>query len=89
MIGELVAFDHWKQQVTLIANSVVPKGADRELLRSVYDDALMRLDQLQSDGAQPTAEPLLSPPPLDPELPDVESTMGVDAYCLAVETAKE
>ena len=29
VIGELAAFDHWKQNVTLIANSVIPDGADR------------------------------------------------------------
>lgn len=89
MIGELVAFDHWKQQVTLIANTVVPVGADEPTLRACYDDAIERLVGLQNDGAQPLDEPLVSPPPLDADLPEVASTMGADAYCLAVETAKE
>ena len=89
MIGELVAFDHWKQQVTLIANSVVPEHADAAELRAVYDDAVRRLTRLQDDGARPLDEPLVSPPPRKPVLPDVRSTMGADAYGLAVETAKE
>ncbi len=89
MIGELVAFDHWKQQVTLIANSVVPVDADIDTLRALYDDAVERLTALQNDGARPIDEPLVSPPPLDADLPEVTSTMGEEAYCLAVETAKE
>ena len=89
LIGELVAFDHWKQQVTLIANVVVPQDADEATLRIAYDDALDRLLTLQNDGAQPLDEPLVSPPPLDAPLPEVTSTMGQDMYCAAVETAKE
>jgi len=89
MIGELVAFDHWKQQVTLIANTIIPKDADERALRACYDEAVDRLTILQSDGARPLDEPLLSPPPLDAELPKVTSTMGAENYCRAVETAKE
>lgn len=89
MIGELVAFDHWKQQVTLIANTVIPEGADEATLRACYDDATVRLTTLQNDGARPLDEPLVSPPPLDADLPAVTSTMGADEYCRAVETAKE
>ena len=89
LIGELVAFDHWKQQVTLVANTVVPVDASTEELRAVYDDAIVRLTSLQNDGAQPIDEPLVSPPPKDPELPTVTSSMGEAAYCEAVEAAKE
>lgn len=89
MIGELAAFDHWKQQVTLISNTVIPENADDAALRECYDDAQRRLLALQNDGAQPLDEPLVSPPPRDLDLPEVTSTMGGDDYCLAVETAKE
>lgn len=89
LIGELVAFDHWRQQVTLIANTIVPVGADEATLRQIYNDAIGRLEDLQSDGATPLDEPLVSPPPLDAELPEVTSTMGKDLYCAAVESAKE
>ena len=89
VIGELVAFDHWRQQVTLIANAIVPVNATAAELRSVYDDACGRLARLQSDGARPLDEPLVNPPPAEPELPEVESSMGPDLYCAAVETAKE
>ena len=89
VIGELAAFDHWKQNVTLIANSVIPDGADEAALREIYDDAIARLSQLQADGARPLDEPLVDPPPLDAELPEVTSTMGRDMYCRAVDVAKE
>ncbi len=89
LIGELVAFDHWKQQVTLVANTVVPADASDDELRRVYDDAVDRLTALQNDGAKPVDEPLVSPPPKDPELPEVTSSMGETAYCAAVEAAKE
>lgn len=89
MIGELVAFDHWKQQVTLISNTIIPENADETSLRACYDDAIGRLTALQNDGARPLDEPLVSPPPLDAELPTVTSTMGEADYCRAVETAKE
>ena len=89
IIGELVAFDHWQQQVTLIANTVIPSGADDAALRAAYDDAVIRLTALQNDGAKPLDEPLVAPPPRDAELPPVTSTMGRDSYCLAVESAKE
>ena len=89
LIGELAAFDHFKQQVTLISNTVVPADADVETLRSAYDEAIARLQSLQNDGAQPLDEPLVTPPPLDAPLPEVTSTMGEDLYCAAVATAKE
>lgn len=89
LIGELAAFDHWKQQVTLVANTVVPADASDEELRRIYDDAIERLTALQNDGAQPIDEPLVSPPPRDSELPEVKSSMGEDVYCAAVEAAKE
>ena len=92
MIGELVAFDHWKQQVMLVANTVIPSGpgrSDEQALRTAYDDAIARLEQIQADGAQPLDEPLVSPPPLDAPLPEVTSTLGEDGYCAAVAAAKE
>jgi len=89
LIGELAAFDHFKQQVTLISNTVVPPDADVDTLRAAYDEAIARLESLQRDGAQPLDEPLVTPPPLDAPLPEVSSTMGEELYCAAVDTAKE
>ncbi len=89
VIGELAAFDHWRQRVTLIENVIVPPGADADQLDALYDDALARLEQLALDGASPLSEPLVDPPDADDELPEVTSPTPPGAYCQAVEVAKE
>jgi anthranilate synthase component 1 len=89
VIGELAAFDHWRQRVTLIENVIVPPGSSPADLDRFYDDALVRLDQLAADGASPLDEPLVEPPMGDDEIPEVASSMGSESYCRAVEVAKE
>lgn len=88
-IGELAAFDHFAQRVVLVVNARIPSGASDDTINAAFDDAVARLDQLASDGAAPLDEPMLAPPPPDPGLPDVVSSMPDGAYCAAVEQAKE
>jgi anthranilate synthase component 1 len=88
VIGELAAFDHWRQRVTLIENVVVAAGASDDELDRLYDDAVVRLDRLAADGARPLDEPLVDPPESD-EVPEVTSTLGGEPYHRAVEVAKE
>ncbi|MCU1496361.1 MAG: anthranilate synthase component [Acidimicrobiales bacterium] len=90
IIGELAAFDHFRQRVTLIANAyVLGPDMDAEALDRCYDEAVERLERLAVDGATPLDEPLVDPPdPADP-LPDVVSNLGADAYEQAVDAAKE
>jgi anthranilate synthase component 1 len=89
VIGEIVAIDHWRQRAVLIANVVVPEGADDEALDACWDEAVARLEQLAADGARPLDEPLMLPPSPDDEPPEVRSTMGAEAYGAAVEAARE
>ena len=89
VIGQLAAFDHFRQRVTLIDNVLVPDGADREDLDRLYDDAVGRLEQLAADGAQPLAEPMVDPPSPSPQLPDVTGSMSFDEWVAAVDVAKE
>jgi len=89
IIGELAAFDHFRQRVTLIANAFIPPDATAAELDDVYDEALERVDQLARDGATPLDEPLVEPPDTEAELPKVTSSMGASAYQGAVEVAKE
>jgi anthranilate synthase component 1 len=89
IIGELAAFDHFRQRVTLIANAFIPVDATDGEIDQVYDDALERLEQLAVDGARPLPEPLVEPPSAGDELPEVRSSMGSDNYCRAVEVARE
>ena len=89
VIGQLAAFDHWRQRVTLIDNVLVEPDATVDDLDAAYEAAVARLEQLAEDGAHPLGEPLVDPPdPSDP-LPEVTSTMGAEMYCAAVDVAKE
>ncbi len=89
IIGELAAFDHFRQRVTLIANAFIPAGATAADLDRVYDEATARLDQLAADGATPLDEPLMDPPPQHEALPAVTSSMEGQRYQGAVAAAKE
>jgi len=89
VIGQLAAFDHWRQRVTLIDNVIVEPGADGPALDAAYDAALARLEQLAADGARPLDEPLLGPPRPDDEPPEVISSMPAGRYQEAVEVARE
>jgi anthranilate synthase component 1 len=89
VIGQLAAYDHWRQRVSLIENVLVEPGLADDELDARYDAALARLDQLAVDGARPLDEPLVEPPDPEDPLPDVRSTFGTQAYCQAVDVAKE
>jgi anthranilate synthase component I len=89
VIGQLAAYDHWRQRVVLIDNVVVPVDATEGQLDALYDGAVVRLDELAADGARPIDEPLVEPPATDDPLPDVRSTMGTDLFARAVEVARE
>lgn len=89
IIGQMAAFDHFRQRVTLIDNVLVPEGAGREQLDALYDDAVARLAQLAADGAKPLAEPMVDPPTADPELPEVRGSVTAEQYAHAVDVAKE
>ncbi len=89
VIGQIAAYDHWRQRVVLVDNVIVGAGAPDAELDRLYDSAMGRLEQLAEDGARTLDEPLVEPPHVDDPLPDVRSTMGTDLYCRAVETARE
>ena len=89
VIGELAAFDHWRQRVTLVANAYVRPGLSEAELDARYDAAVARLETLAADGAQPLDEPLVEPPERDAEGPTVASNLGAAAYEAAVDAGKE
>jgi anthranilate synthase component 1 len=89
IIGELAAYDHYRQRVTVVANAFIGPGATTRDLDSAYDDAWARVDQLASDGARALDEPLVEPPDPDDPLPEVRSSMGSRLYADAVEVARE
>jgi anthranilate synthase component 1 len=99
VIGDLAAYDHWRQRVTLVANAFVPRsgggrsggggGADEATVDAAYDAALGRLDALAAAGSTPLAEPHVAPPDASDDLPEVRSSMGPTAFMAAVDAAKE
>jgi anthranilate synthase component 1 len=89
VIGQLAAYDHWRQRVSLIDNVLVTPGLTDAELDERYDAAVARLEQLAADGTRAIDEPLVEPPDPDEALPEIHSRMGSDAYRSAVEVAKE
>ena len=89
VVGQIAAYDHWRQQVTLIDNALVPEGAGREAVDALYDASTARLDRLATDGARALDEPVVEPPDADEPLPAVRRTMSPAAYAGAVAVAKD
>ena len=89
IIGELAAYDHYRQRVTLVANATIGSDATTAQLDAAYDDAVARVEQLGADGARALDEPLVTPPDPNDPLPDVRSSMGSRVYGDAVEVARE
>ncbi len=87
VIGQLAAFDHWRQRVTLIDSVPLPPGATD--LDRRYDEAVARLAAMAADGARALDEPLVEPPLRDDELPAVRRLMSAEQYAGAVAVAKE
>jgi anthranilate synthase component I len=94
VIGEVAAFDHWRQRAVLISNVVVgPDGvgdSDAEL-RAAFDAADERLEELRADLERPRYWPLGSPPERRERPPQgsVRRRMSASDYQGAVEVAKE
>jgi anthranilate synthase component 1 len=88
VIGELAAYDHWSQQVTLIANAFVDETFTDEQLEQAYVNAISQLRQMAADGAIALEEPLVEAP-ASAELPTVISTLAPGMYESAVAVAKE
>ncbi len=85
LIGELCAFDHWRQRVVLIENVLIRDGAD---LDADYDAACVRLDELAADLYRPSPQPPLAVP-VPGEWPEVSRRISPTSYEMAVEIAKE
>jgi len=88
IIGQVAAFDHWRQRVVLIENVVV--DPDDEVARErAYDDVQARLDELAADCLRPAGEPARPPPDALGPPADVVRTMSDGLFADAVRAAKE
>jgi anthranilate synthase component 1 len=89
VVGQVIAYDSWRQRVTLVEAVPVAPGADRETCDALYDAAVARLDALATAGAEPVDEPLVVPPDSDDDLPDYRRRASSAEYAAAVNVAKE
>ncbi|HEX2274374.1 MAG TPA: anthranilate synthase component I, partial [Acidimicrobiales bacterium] len=89
VIGQIAAFDHWRQRVYLIDNAVVPEGTTAAELDAAYERAGERVDGLAADLGRPLEYVAVAPPSPGDPLPEVRSTVGPRAYRDAVAVAKE
>ncbi len=89
VIGQLCAFDHWRQRVVLVDNVVVGEGWTDDEAAAAFDEAGTRLDALAADLFRPLDEPPLEGPRPDDEAPEVKRTMSSSAFQDAVLAAKE
>ncbi|MGH9074035.1 MAG: anthranilate synthase component I family protein, partial [Acidimicrobiales bacterium] len=92
VIGQLAAFDHWRQRVVLIDNVVVEPGWGRQELAGAWEGAGRRLDAMANELGRPLFPSLaaLVPPPVPgEEAPAVRRTVSSAQYQAAVAVAKE
>lgn len=89
VIGSLVAYDHWRQRVTIVESVEMPPEASDAELSALYEAAQERLDLVATTGADASDEPLVELPPLATVMPETRRTVAPAAWTLAVEAAKE
>jgi anthranilate synthase component 1 len=89
VIGQLCAFDHWRQRVVLVDNVFVDPDWGSDEVDAAYHQAAERLEQLATDCLRPTLERPTAPPDGEAPATDARRTMSSEAFCDAVVVAKE
>ena len=89
VVGQVAAYDAWRQRVTLVDAVPVPARATSEEIYDLYDQAVARLDEFAAEGAKPIDEPVIEPPERDDQLPQAVRRTSPQLYAAAVEAARE
>ncbi|MDA8148154.1 MAG: chorismate-binding protein [Actinomycetota bacterium] len=89
VIGQLAAFDHWRQRVVLVDNVAVDPSWNSDDLDRAFAAAAARLDDLERDCFRPPGPLAVRSPPHHGLPEDVSHTMTAGAYRGAVAAAKE
>ena len=89
IVGDIAAFDHWRQRVTLIHNVIVGPSPTPDELDRAYEHAVVALDALCADGAKPLDEPVLVPPVPGEPAPELSRSIPSRRFKQMVEEAKE
>ena len=87
----VLAFDHLRHRVILVANARIEDADDEAHLRASYAEAQERLRHLSEllESAPLPAAPLDSETDIDLPPLSVETSMGREPFCSAVEAAKD
>lgn len=88
VIGQVVAYDSWRQRVTLVEAVPVAPGTTDEQTGAAYDAAIARLADLAAVGALPLDEPLVGAE-VDDEVPIPVRRTPPELYHAAVEVGRE
>lgn len=88
VIGQVVAYDAWRQRVTLVEAVPVAPGTTDADAGAAYDAAIERLAELAALGARPLDEPLVAVDTED-EAPVVLRRTAAELYHAAVEVGRE
>jgi anthranilate synthase component I len=89
VIGQLCAFDHWRQRVVLLENVVIGETWSDDEASWAYRTATARLDAMAEDLFKPLdAPPIAAPVPGEP-LPEVRRSMSSEQFMNAVDVAKD
>jgi anthranilate synthase component 1 len=89
VIGQLCAFDHWRQRAVLVDNVVVDPEGDDAAIADAYDAAQERLQTLADDLFRPLEMPALASFDAADAVPEVRRTLAPTMYMDAVRGAKE
>ncbi len=90
VIGQLCAFDHWRQRVVLVDNVVVRTTAGpRRRPTTPTRPPTLRLEELAADLFRPLDAPAMELPDPAEEMPKTDRTMAPAMYTDAVDVAKE
>jgi anthranilate synthase component 1 len=89
VIGQLAAFDHWRQRVVLIDNVVVDPTWDDAALDAAHGEAVARLDTLAADCFAPLDQPPRPLPGRTDTPAGVRRTMSSALYEDGVRAVKE
>jgi len=95
VIGQICAFDHWRQRIVLVDNVVVPDAVDGAVddaaVAAAYEAACARLVELAADCAGSEGGPgrLTPAPPPALEKAQAARTMTSEQYQAAIAAAKE
>lgn len=87
---QVLAFDHLKQQIKVIANLHVPPSATEEQLRDAYEKTLAKIDQTMIKIQQPViVDSMNRDAKQQVELGELKSNLSKEQFMNNVEKAKE